>query len=499
MLDELKRLVKHSGIFGIGVILSKGFGFFMIPVYTRFLAPKDYGVLELLDMIVFFAGIFAAMGVHSAVFRFYSAYESAEEKKEVISTALLYFATVSAGVSGLVFAGAKPLAVAVLGSADYAAFVRIVAVTLFFSNLTEVPLAFYRVQERTTEFVLISFARTVFGASLLAIALAVLHWGVRGAVYANLVTAVLMGTVLSLLALSRVPKRLVGPKLKEMLRYGAPLIVQSLASFVLVFSDRFFLRRFGDLSEVGVYSLGYKLAGVVSVLVSGPFSFAWQWQQFELAKREDGRRIYAKIQTYQLMVALTLALGVSLFAYDALRVMSPWTYWGAAAVVPLIALSYILADVRGVVMSGILVKKETAHLAWIAILGAAVNLGLNYVLIPHWQMMGAAWATVLSYAVYLGIAFLVSQRIYHVHYEYGRNALALGLATALYLVSLRFRVSLMASIALNGTLMLLFVGAITAMLDPEERANFWHIGRKIAQRVPGLSRSERSEAVGGTR
>ena len=223
--------------------------------------------------------------------------------------------------------------------------------------------------------------------------------------------------------------------------------------------------------------------------MSGPFSFAWQWQQFELAKREDGRQIYAKIQSYQLMVALTVALGLSLFAYDALRIMSPWTYWGAAAVVPLIALSYILADVRGVVLSGVLVKKETAHLAWIAVIGAAVNLGLNYMLIPRWHMIGAAWATALSYAAYLAIAFVVAQRIYHVHYEYLRNAVVLGLAAALYLVSIRFHFSLVGSVALNTALMLVFVGAITALLDREERANFWHIGQKIAQRVPGLSRS----------
>ena len=94
---------------------------------------------------------------------------------------------------------------------------------------------------------------------------------------------------------------MVREKLPEMLRYGAPLVVSGLASFILVYSDRFFLRRFGNLTDVGVYGLGYKLAMIVTLVVSGPFSLTWQWQQFELAKKENAKDLYPKIQTYQFL------------------------------------------------------------------------------------------------------------------------------------------------------------------------------------------------------
>ncbi len=485
MIEELKRLVKHSGIYGVGVLLSKCVGFLMIPVYTRFLAPADYGLLELLDLITFFAGIFAAMGIHSAVFRFYSAYEKEEDKREVISTALLYYCGASVALMAVMMAAAGPIAQVVLGSSAHAHLVRLVSITLLFSNLAEVPQAYWRVRERTVLFSVVGLLRAVVGAGLLALALAGLKWGVLGALYANLATSVLFGTAMFAATLRQVPLRVVGDKLRAMLAYGAPLIVQSIGSFVLVFSDRFFLRHFSDLDQVGVYSLGYKLASIVSIVVSGPFAFVWQWQQFELAKREDGKQIQAKIQTYQVVVSLLLGLGVALFARDALRIIAPASYWGAAAVVPLIVLSYVLNDIRTVVLSGVLVQKVTHYLAWIAAVVALANLALNYVLIPGWLAMGAAVATVLSYALSLVLCYVAAQRVYHVDYEYGRNALALGGAAVVYMVSTRVDLSLLPSLGVNAALWLAYLAGMYLMFSREERAIFRTLGAKIAERVPG--------------
>src|SRR5438552_3669356 len=99
-MQEVRKLVKHSGIYGLGVVATKAVGFLMIPVYTRFLAPHDYGVLELLDLLLFFSSTIASTGIYGAVFRFYAAYEDEREKKEVIAAALFYTAGVSLLAAG---------------------------------------------------------------------------------------------------------------------------------------------------------------------------------------------------------------------------------------------------------------------------------------------------------------------------------------------------------------------------------------------------------------
>lgn len=483
MIDQLFRLAKHSGIYGVGIVLSKAVGFLMIPVYMRFLSPHDYGILELLDLIIFFAGIFAAMGIYEAVFRFYAAYQSEQDKKEVIATALLYSSGISLLFAVAMIFWAPAIARGILGSATHASFVRIISLTLLFSNLAEVPLAYWRAQGRTVLFVSVGLGRTLLGVLLIACSLAVLKMGVKGPVYANLVTNVITGSTLFGIVSFHVPKKIVKDKLKEMLWYGIPLVPWSIASFVIIFSDRFFLRHFGNLAEVGVYALGYKLAAVVTVAVSAPFRLVWQWQQFELAKQQDARQMFAKIQMYLFLVSVLLGLAVAVMAKDVIRIISPPSYWAAARIVPLIVLCFVLDDIRNLVLSGIYIQRATHYLARIAAVISVTNLLLNYVLISRYLALGAAIATALSYAVNLLLCYYVAQRVYFIRYEYARNAIVLGSATLIYVASTLHSLQLASSIVANLSLLVLFLVISLSLLGREERGMFRQLGLKVAHEL----------------
>jgi O-antigen/teichoic acid export membrane protein len=469
MNKELTRLVKHSGIYGLGTALSKSVGFIMIPVYTRFLTPKDYGILELLDLALFVSTTFAAMGIYGAIFRFYAAYESEKDKKEVIATALLYSSTASLLVGLALICWGFPIAGVLLGNTSLGPLVRIVGCTFFFSNLTEAPMAYWRAQGRTTLFVCVGLVRTLTAATSLAFFLAILKMGIRGALYANLVTNIVWGVTLSGIVLASVPWRISKEKLTKMLRYGLPTVAWSIAGFILTFSDRLFLRYYASLSEVGVYALGYKLAGIVSIAITAPFSMAWQWQQFELAKRQDAKAIFARVETYLLMVTTLVALGVSVLAKDMLRIMVPETFWPAAYVVPLIAASYLLFNMQYVVISGIYINHVTSRLAIVAAITAGANLALNYLLIPRFHAMGAAVATWLSYAFQLTLSFIAAQITYRVAYEYKRNAMILGSAISIYFLSRFPQLGISASVVFNLALIMLFSGVCYLLLGAEER------------------------------
>jgi len=483
MKKEIGQLIKHSGIYGLGTVLSKSVGFLMIPVYTHYLSPADYGVLELLDMLVFLATHFAAMGIYGAVFRFYAAYDSEKEKREVISTALFYTAATSLLFALGISSFASPIAGLILGKTSFAPFVRIVAFTFLFSNLNEVPMAYWRAQGRTGLFVRVGLARTILGASMLAWFLAGLHWGVQGSLYANLVTNGISGLILSGVVLSAVPWRIARQRLDEMLRYGIPTVAWSLSAFVLTFSDRLFLRYFSNLSEVGTYALGYKLAAIVTVVVTGPFIMAWGWQQFELAKRDNAQQVFARTQTYLLMVCVFVGLSVSVMAKDLLKILAPPAFSPAAYVVPIITLSYILCSTRDIVISGIYIQRVTSRLAAIAAITVVSNLALNYVLISRYHAMGAAVATALSFALELALCFVVAQRVYPIQYDYARSAIILGSATVIYLVSTLPKLDFESSVGVNILLLMLFVGILLMLLDRTERRLLRQYAFDFAQQV----------------
>jgi O-antigen/teichoic acid export membrane protein len=237
------------------------------------------------------------------------------------------------------------------------------------------------------------------------------------------------------------------------------------------------------LTEVGLYSLGYKLAGIVDALVSGPFNMAWQWQQFEMAKHKDAAHLYGRVLTYQLMVAVFVGLGVSLLAHDALKIMCPPQYWAASVVVPIIALSYIIANIRVLMQSGILISKTTRYLGAIAIPVAAFTLLFNYLLIPRFQAMGAAVATALAYLVSLLLCYVIAQRVFWVKYQYGRGTILLGTAATIFLASTWIHLPLIPSILANLSLLGIYVLIAFAVLDRNERAMFHLLVGKAMQLV----------------
>jgi O-antigen/teichoic acid export membrane protein len=378
-----------------------------------------------------------------------------------------------------------------LGSADYGHYVRIVAATFFFSNLCEVPLAYLQARERSVTFVSVSVSRTVLGAASLAIALALLRWGVQGVLFANCLTNAVVGLTLTIVTLRDLPSRLAKEKLKQMLRYGLPLIPGALASFVLTFSDRFFLRHFGTLADVGVYALGYKLAMVVALLTNSPFALTWQWQQFDIAAKENAKELYARIQLYQLLVSLLVGVAVTVLARDALRILTPETYWDGARIVPFIVLCYILDNTRTVILSSILVQRATHYEAWIGAVVTLTDLLLNYVLISRYLAMGAASATLLAYALRLALTYLAAQHVHSVRYDYLRCGLALGSAALIYLLSLLFRLPVASSVGINLLLLGLFGLTTFRILHPDERTLVRKAGSSAAGRVMAvLARSQ---------
>jgi O-antigen/teichoic acid export membrane protein len=486
MIKEITRVAKHTATYGVGVVLSKAVGFLMLPVYTHFLKPADYGTLELLDLIVFLAGNIAALGISRAVFRFYAAYEDEHDRKEVVSTAMLFSAGMFALAAAAMILLAPTIAALVFGSRDYALFVRIVSLTLFFTAISDVPMAYWQAQERTTLFVVLGFLRSIVGATLIVTALVILRRGVLGVVWANLATSALFGLGTAVVVLVQVRPRLVKEKLKEMLSYGMPLVPWSLTMFVLTFSDRFFLRRFGGLADVGVYSLGYKLSMIVPLLVTGPFAQLWQWHQFELAKHEDGKNLFARIQLYVTLASVFVALGVSLFACDIVKVIAPSSYVSASRIVPLITLTYVIENIRSFATSGILVQKETRRLIRISIVVSSATLVLNYFLISRFLAMGAAVATLLAYALALGLCYRAAQKVYAIRYDYRRNGLIFGVAALFYLIAQRIDLSIVLSGLANGGLLLLFALFAFWLLDREERSMFQQIGAKFALRMKTL-------------
>jgi O-antigen/teichoic acid export membrane protein len=173
--------------------------------------------------------------------------------------------------------------------------------------------------------------------------------------------------------------------------------------------------------------------------------FAWKPFFLSHAAQPDAKPLFARILTYYFLVMMAVFLTVSFFIGDIVKVpvffgksILPEPYWAGLSIIPVVMLGYVFLGISGNMSAGIYIEKKTHHLPHVTFLGAAVNIGANYALIPIIGIMGAALATLLSYAVMAIALYLVVQKFYPIEYEFTRMGKIAVAGLIVYLISFVF-------------------------------------------------------------
>jgi O-antigen/teichoic acid export membrane protein len=481
VIRELRTLGRHALIYGSGFLLARAAGFLLVPLYTRFLTPADYGLIELLDLTAFFVGTFVALGMEQAVMKFYHAYEAPSDRHQVISTAVLFTCC-----SGLVMVALLvPLrgffAEVVLGSRRYEGLFYIAFVTLLVTSLVSLLKITLRAQQRSVTFTVVSLAQTTVAIALNILFVAVLHKGPVGIFYSTLIGSTLFSAYLMWRILGETGISLDTVKLKRMLGYGIYFVPAGLASYVLNWTDRYFLRAYSTMDVIGLYALGYKIAMIVVLVVAVPFNQIWHSYLFEIEKQPNARDVYARVATYFVGALTAVALGIALLSREIVIVMAAPAFVEAHTVIPVLSAAMIFFCVDNVFQVGLLIKGESNRLSSARWIAAVANLGLNWLLIPRYGMMGAAIATLLSFMCSAVLILRKAQQTYPVPFEYRRYAQIAMAAAVTYAVSPLLPSSpLWLAIVTKAATWLLFplLLFVTGFVRPEERNAIGRLSRE---------------------
>jgi O-antigen/teichoic acid export membrane protein len=210
-------------------------------------------------------------------------------------------------------------------------------------------------------------------------------------------------------------------------------------------------------------------------------------------KEHDAKRTFAAVTTYGLAVLVLMSAGLSAIASDLVRLLAAPQFREAARVIPWITVAVTLQGVYLLTSIGMNITKRTGYYPLPAGLAAASNILANIVLIPRIGLLGPAWSNVVSYAVLAGVAFVLSQRLYPVRYEYGRLARIVIAGAASYLAAVfvlpEFRLAVVGILARGATVLVLYVAILGA-------TGFLH-GKELA-RIEGLAAQLRSVLGLGT-
>jgi O-antigen/teichoic acid export membrane protein len=444
---RIKELARHSAVYGFGTLVSRFIAVLLLPVYTRYLTPADYGLIETLIALAAVMTVLLAAGVKSAFFRFYFDEPDGRGRLRVIRTSFWFtMASATAGlVAGLVLAG--PISDLLFDTSDHADLVRASFVGLWVAINYEQMTSLFRVEQRSVAYLiatLINLTLTV-GATLLLVV--VLDEGPIGVIVGNFTGTLIVYIGLLAYRREQLGLELDRPLLREMNRFGMPLVPSALFLWILNFSDRFFLVKLSGPREVGLYSIGVRMASAI-ILVLAAFRTAWPAFAYSIEDDDEAKRTYSFVLTYIVLVTSWMALGLGVLAPWLVRLLTTEEFYSAERVVAPLAFAAAAFGAYIVVVIGIGRARQTRSNWLISGAAAVLNVALNLLLIPKYGMIGAAIATIGAYVtLFVGMAWR-AQYLYPVPYQWRRVAIAGGVAIALTVIGRVLDPPLAAAIAI---------------------------------------------------
>lgn len=410
---QAKRMLKHSSIYAFGNLSRQLVGFVMLPVYTRYLSPADYGVVGLLIFMVTLIELVFGARLFQAVPKYYYEQKTKRDGNKVVSTALIITSAISvAAVIGVV-AARDPISQLIFGTADHGLLVGIFSVLILTQALENYGLGYVRIQQRPWLFVGASTFKLLMQLGLNILLVVVMKKGVLGIALASAISAMAFGTFMTIYVIWYTGIGFCRAMARRLIIFSWPLWISGLAALYIGSSNRYYLRIFGSLDDVGLFELAAKFGAMIAILVWTPFSLYWQTVRFDLYSQPNPIPLYQSVYKFVSTLLMVAGLGVALFSAPVIRIMATEEFYIAAKAVPWLMLSAVFQCLVFFVNFSFLVKEKTGWISWITYVSAIASTAFYLLLIPQLGFVGAAQGLMLAH----GFQFVVSHYGAKRHYD----------------------------------------------------------------------------------
>jgi len=482
----LKRLGRDVAIYGSADFVFKLLQFLAVPLYSHRLSVSDFGLLSLVTVSTTLVGILANLGIGYALYRFYYDADISDARRPVL---------VTTGLVQLLAVGSLVLTLLGFGlfqSRDYFraeyqlpwSFMLVGLLTILPDQVAQYSLDISRLQLAPWRFCAIAMIKNVLGLVIGLWLLFGRDLGVLGLLLGNLAAA-LLAVPLGLWLIRRDLTREVDRAfLMMLLRFGSPFVLTAAAYWMFASVDRWLLAWMSDTVQVGLFSIALKFASVMTLLITA-FHQAWVPIAMRMARDEpEYRTHFGAIFGLWLFLLSLIALGLALFAHEAMMLLTPESYWPAATALALTGCALALSGTTQITTLGMTLEKRTGLIAIGAWLTACLNILLNVMLIPRYGAIGSVIATLVSYAFLTTYFLFWSQRLHPIDLPQGRLIYGLSVlatATAVSFLDLGEPFSPVA-VALKACILIAAVlGAVPAgLIDPNLLRQIAPRTRKVA-------------------
>lgn len=423
--SHVKELFSHTAIYGAGIMLNKFLSFLLLPVYTFYFSPSDLGLFNLIQSLWLFIILIYVYGMETSFIKFFIDAKEENRKTEIYSTSVILITVTSLFLSGLLylFAGSISSLIEFENIEKGKYLIKVLSILLFFDTISRFPLLLLRAELKAKMYFYLSVSTLIINLVFNVIFIIFLKLNVEAILYSYIISV-----IYTLIAGIIITKKFFSFKFsfkeaKELVVYGNKFIYFGLFLLLIDVSDRFFLKYFFDESVVGIYSASYRLGTVMSLAIAA-FRFSWTPYFLNLEENPENKKIISEIFTYFIFAGLFLFLFFAFFTEPIVKTsvggysLLDSKYYSGLVIIPIILLSYFFSGLFANLNVVPFYANKTSILLLISLEGLILNVILNVILIPKFQMLGAAYSTLITYAIMFLHVYYMSQKLYKIKYQW---------------------------------------------------------------------------------
>lgn len=404
-------LIKNTSFYTLGTIIPQAAGFILLPIYSRFLLPSEYGIVNSMAVLGVFISIFFSMCLERSIMRLYYDYNSEKDKKIFYGTIFIAMSGIGIICLGLLFIFHKYVS-SIYATIDFFPFYTYTIVASFVGSFSLMPKQQLMLKDKASTFVTLSLIQFIINTGLILYYITIKQTGALGYIQGNLISQIVLLPVFIYFSLKFSILKFNFSYFKHALYYSLPLIPAIMGAWVLNLSDRIFIERYFNMTDVGLYSLGYKIAGIVTLLTAS-FSAAYTPIFFRLANSAD--QVTAKITLFKynniyLIFVILSCFIISFFSREVIGLFFDINYHKAWIFVPLISISLLFSQASMITSSSFQQSKKLKANMYISMILVLLSIILNFILIPRFGPVGATITAIIS--MYLG---------FHISYYYTKK------------------------------------------------------------------------------
>jgi O-antigen/teichoic acid export membrane protein len=412
--NQFLKIIRHGAWYFVASVLTKAAGLVLVPIYTRYLPPTEYGILGSLDAVMRLLPMFLSLYLDASFIRFY--YDdrrvSQERVRRLYSTQFWFVLVWGLGVTAFGLAIA-PFTIQALVDVPFLPFMPLVFAAPLLTQLGIMGSQIMRAELRAREVSVINVL-SFFATAAVALTLLIpLGYGVESLLWGLTAGPFVAFVIFTAIA---VRNRVLGwtfdwPTLRRSLRFSIPLIPNVAGGWINGFSNRLVLAHYGTLADVGLFTISAQLGYVMYFITDAVTQVQDPIGMSALtADAEAGKRQIAEFVSVFLWTVFGVFLMLTLFSEEILVLLTAPAYHEAYTLVGFFALAYVAGAIYRVFTVVLMYRR----LLWVigsgAVVSAVLNVALMFALIPGLGRPAAAVAFLISTAVYAGWIVWWAQR-----------------------------------------------------------------------------------------